>query len=116
MESILKSVPVFPRENICTDEESPLSEDIPPHARVIHVGVPPLIERTCPFDPLMSPMVSPTRESPLLNVRAFSFVLKIFQSVAESAPERDDDARVRERICPERESPVDPERVTGACD
>ncbi len=30
--------------------------------------------------------VLPTRESPLLNVRAFSFELKVFQLVAERKP------------------------------
>ena len=40
-------------------------------------------------------------------------LLNTFQSLAESDPTVEVEARARERICPERESPVDPERVTG---
>jgi hypothetical protein len=39
-----------------------------------------------------------------LNVRAFSFELKVFQSVDESAPVVVEFARERERVFPESES------------
>jgi hypothetical protein len=64
----VKSVPALPIAKFCTADESPFRDEIPPQARVIHVGAPPLMLSTCPFDPLTSPRVFPTRERPLLKV------------------------------------------------
>jgi hypothetical protein len=51
------------------DEVRPFIEVIPPLERVIHDGTPPLIERTCPLDPLVRPTVFPVRVRPLLKVK-----------------------------------------------
>ena len=77
VELILKSVPEFPIVNVCVVVESPFREDIPTPARYTHTGAPPLMVRYCPFDPFMSHIVFPTRESPLLKVSTFSFPLKV---------------------------------------
>lgn len=77
VELILKSVPEFPIVNVCVVVESPFREDIPTPARFTHTGAPPLMVRYCPFDPFMSHIVFPTRESPLLKVSTFSFPLKV---------------------------------------
>ncbi len=74
---------------------------------VIHVGIPPDIERTSPFAPRVRPIVFPTRTIPLLKVRRsencpvrllyeipplpesevrFILLLKVFQSSGESEP------------------------------
>ena len=68
-EDIVKSVPTESVVKDCTAEESPLSEAIPPHARVIHVGAPPTILRTCPLAPFTSHTVFPARASQLLNMK-----------------------------------------------
>jgi hypothetical protein len=131
----LKSVPAFPTEKSCIDELSPFIEVIHPLERVIHDGIPPLIERTCPFVPFVSPMVFPIRVSPLLNVRKSEnspvrllyeippvaesevrliLLLKVFQSVNERAPVVDVLASARESSCPERERPLALPRVRAA--
>ena len=84
-ELILKSVPAFPIANDCEAAESPFMEEIPEPASVIQTGAPPLMVRYCPLDPFTSQIVFPTRESPLLKVRTFSFPLKVLKSVYESA-------------------------------
>ena len=83
---------------------------------VSQTGAPPDIVRTCPSeDPLMMPIEFPTRVSPFVNVRGFSFVLNVFQSAAERAPTVVDDARVRESSCPESVSQFAIPRVSGEC-
>ena len=53
---------------------------------VIHVGIPPDIERTSQLAPRVSPIVFPTRVTPDIKVRTFSFPLNVFQSALERAP------------------------------
>ena len=53
---------------------------------VIHVGTPPLIERTSPLAQRVRPIVFPTRVTPDINVRTSSLLLKVFQSIGERAP------------------------------
>ena len=72
-ETILKSVPAVPIANVWVAPESPLSDVMPAPTRAAQVGAPPLMVRYWPFIPFTRPIVFPTRESPLLNVRAFSF-------------------------------------------
>ena len=101
------------------DVVSPFRDVIPPPADVTQVGAPPLMVRTCPVDPRVSPTVLPTRVSPLLKVKRSPkspvpllyeippvaesevspiLALNVFQSVRESAPVVVEDARVRD-IC-----------------
>jgi hypothetical protein len=83
---MLKSVPVLPVEKSCTELESPFNDEIPPHARVVQVGKPPLILRTWPTDPVASQIVFPIRTRPVPNVRTLSFELNVVQSVPVRAP------------------------------
>ena len=53
---------------------------------VIHVGIPPLIERTSQLAPRVRPIVFPTRVTPDIKVRTSSLPLKVFQSIGERAP------------------------------
>ena len=55
----------------------------------IHTGIPPDIERTVPVAPFVRPIVFPTRESPLLNVRILSLVATTHER-EERLPERVD--------------------------
>ncbi len=53
---------------------------------VIHVGIPPDIESISQLAPRVSPIVFPTRVTPDIKVRTFSFPLNVFQSATERAP------------------------------
>ena len=53
---------------------------------VIHVGIPPDIERTSPLEPRVRPIVFPTLVSHDMNVSTSSLLLKVFQSIGEREP------------------------------
>jgi hypothetical protein len=65
-------------------------------AAVAQLGSHPTIVRTCPFAPVVSPILLPIRVSPVPNMSAFSLELNVVQSVRESAPVVAEDARARE--------------------
>ena len=68
-ELILNVVHDVPIANVCDEPPSPFKLVIHAQARVAHVGVQPLIVRTCQVDPRANQTVFPARERPLLKVK-----------------------------------------------